>query len=159
MASKQVFGAWNVEGGSDSKGDQPDAIRGRWWNRRWVKAAGFASIAVCLLLVLAAEYILHNAEPIVRKRIIETLSARFDAPVELDRVDISLFRGIEVDGYGLRIPFGAGKPSGVPGYPMIGVQHFAFRTTFEGLLRQPTHLAAVRVEGMELHILRPPSAG
>lgn len=126
----------------------------RWWQRRWLKVVVSLAVLSCLGLFLAAEYVLHNAEPILRKRIVETLSARFDAPVELDRVDISLFKGIEVAGSGLRIPFGAGFPNS-PSYPMIAVQHFAFRTTLKGLLHQPTHVADVQVEGMELHIPPP----
>ncbi len=145
-----------MTGVQDSMALQAHAARRRWWRGRWLKVVGMVLLAVCLGLVFAAEYMLHNAEPILRKRIIETLSVRFDAPVELDRVEISLFRGIEVDGYGLRIPFGAGKSPGAPRHPMIGVQHFAFRTTFRGLLRQPTDVAAVRVEGMDVHI--PPPA-
>lgn len=141
--------------GNDNLGaSEPIAARRRWWQRRWFKIVATLSVVVCLTLVGIAEYVLHNAEPILRKRIIETLSARFDAPVELDRVDISLFKGIEVSGTGLRIPFGAGFQN-PPSYPMIGVQHFAFRTTLKSLLRQPTRVAGVRVEGMELHIPPP----
>lgn len=145
-----------MNGARDPNVADAPVVRPRWWQRRWPKVAGAVGVLACLAVLLAAEYVLHNAQPIVRKRIIETLSARFDAPVELDRVDISLFKGVQVDGYGLRVPFGAGGHPGAPAYPMIGVQHFAFRTTVRGLLREPTHVAAVRVDGMELHI--PPSA-
>ncbi len=126
----------------------------RWWQRRWFKVVVSLWIVVSAVMMITAEYVLHHAEPILRKRIIETLSARFDAPVELDRVEISLLKGIQVSGYGLRIPFGAG-PGTQPTYPMIAVQRFAFRTTLRGLLRQPTNLATVQVEGMEIHV--PPS--
>ncbi len=126
----------------------------RWWQRRWLKVLGSICVLVCAGVLITAEYVLHHAEPIIRKRIIETLSARFDAPVDLDRVDISLFKGIEVAGYGLRIPFGTGSASQLP-YPLITVRHFAFRTTLRGLLHQPTHVGSVLVEGMELHIPPP----
>ena len=128
----------------------------RWWQRRWFEVVTSLTLVACLGLVLAAEYVLHHAEPILRRRIIETLSARFNAPVELDRVDISLFRGIEVNAYGLRIPYPAGTTPVTPDHPMIAADHFAFRTSFRGLLRQPTHVALVRVDGLEIHV---PPAG
>ncbi len=126
----------------------------RPWQNPWFRVTASLAVLVCAGLVIAGEYILHHAEPILRQRIIETLSAHFNAPVELDRVDISLFKGIEVSGTGLRIPFRAGTSS-QPTYPLIAVQHFAFRTTLRGLLRQPTEVAGVQVDGMELHIPPP----
>ena len=144
-----------MDGKEDRMATGRAVTRRRWWQRRWVQVFASLALVACLALVVVAEYVLHNAEPILRKRIIETLAARFDAPVELDRVDISLFKGIEVNGYGLRIPFGAGTRNAPP-YPMIGVQHFAFRTSWRGLMHQPTHVASVRADGMEVHI--PPPA-
>ncbi len=136
--------------------------RVRWWNRGWVRLTLACAAAVCLALFVAGEYILHNAEPILRKRIIETLAERFGAPVELDRLDISLLRGIEANGYGLRIGYnalsGPGPLSESSG-TMLRVEHFAFRTGLRSLLRQPTHVALVRVEGMELHIPPPGNRG
>lgn len=145
--------------GNNGQPTQPAGVRPRWWRRRWFKVVVSLAAAGCLVLVIAAEYIIHNAEPIIRKRVIETLSARFDAPVELDHLSISLVKGIEVEGWGLRIPFGAGVVTRSPPVPMIGVRYFAFRTTVKGLLRQPTHVAAVRVDGMELHIPPPSERG
>lgn len=128
----------------------------RWWQRRWFKIVASLAVACCLVLIISVEYILHNAEPIIRKRIIETLSARYDAPVQLDRLSISLIKGVEVEGWGLRIPYGAGYTPQLPQHPLIAVRYFSFRTSIRDLLRQPTHIANVRVEGMELHI-PPPS--
>ena len=127
----------------------------RWWKRRWFKVVVSLSALFCVFLLLAAEYVLHHAEPIVRKRVIETLAARFNAPAELDRLDLSLLRGIEVNGYGLRIGYGGGTVPATPDHSLVSVRHFAFHTHILGLLRQPTHVALVRVDGMELHI--PPS--
>ncbi len=145
--------------GTPSIDVQNRAHRPRWWRRRWFQISAALVLIAGLGLFIAAEYVLHNAEPVLRKRIMETLSDHFDAPVELDRVDISLLKGIEVAGYGLRIPFGAGAgPTPVP-HPMIAVQHFAFRTSFKGLLHQPTHVTEILVEGMDLHIPPPDERG
>jgi len=121
----------------------------RWWRRRWLKVVIACVVVTVAGLGVAAEYVLHHAGPIVRKRVVETLSARFKAPVELDTLDISLFRGIEVEGGGLRIPYGAADGQMKP---MIRVEHFSFRTTVKGLLHQPTHIGVIHVDGVEVHL-------
>ncbi len=146
---------------SNTYGDVAGETRSRspWWRRRLVQGLASLLAVVCLALVLGAEYVLRHAEPILRKRIVETLSARFHAPVELDELEISLFKGIEVDGSGLRIGSsvaGANGASVGPLPPLLSVAHFAFRTSFAGLLRQPTHVDVVRVDGIELQV---PPAG
>ena len=130
------------------------ALRPMRWRRRFEVCAVLAVVACCVFLGVA-EYVLHHAGPILRERIAETLAARFGVPVELDRVEISLFRGIAVDGYGLRIPSGRTVANSPPD-PLMAVQHFAFRTSWRGVLHEPTHVAGVRVEGMEIHI--PPAS-
>ena len=134
----------------------------RWWQRRWVKVLASLVLAGCLALVVSLEYVLHHLEPILRKRIIETLSVRFQAPVELDRIDISLFKGIQVNGWGLRIPYSAATGPVTPdraGTPMLSVSHFAFRTGLLSLLHQPMHVERVRVDGLQLHIAPPTDRG
>lgn len=129
----------------------------RWWRRRWFKVVIAVAVLCCVAFVVAAEYVIHNAEPILRGRVVETLSAHFHSPVELDHLDISLVKGIEVEGSGLRIKYLAGpnQPDQQSTAPMLSVQHFAFHTRLQGLLHQPTRIAEVDVQGMELHI--PPS--
>ncbi len=123
--------------------------------RRWLAALVALLVVAGIGLLVAADYAIHHAEPILRKRIVETLSTQFGAPVDLDRVQISLLRGMEVNGYGLRIPFGAELASPPP-YALLTVQHFRFRTALRSFFLQPMHVASVEVEGMELHI--PPPA-
>lgn len=115
--------------------------------------------ASLLGLGLAAHYALHHATPILRERMIQTLSQTFNSTVELDAVDISLLRGIEVQGHGLRIPFGS-SPQGANVRktlkPLLSVDTFRFHTSVAGLLHYTAHLETVRVDGVELHI--PPGA-
>ncbi len=132
-------------------------VKGRWW-----KLLLATLLLLSLLFFAAAEYILHHAGPLLRKRIVATLSARFDAPVTLDSLDISLFRGIEVSGDGLHIGYCNGTAPRSPAQPMsavrlIAVRHFAFRTGLRALVgdtlaHRPLHIANVRVEGLDLHI-------
>jgi hypothetical protein len=143
----------------------PVPRRRRWWQRTWFKVL-VCAVIVCLAgMIVVAEYVIHHAEPIIRGRVIDTLSAKFHAPVQLDHLDISLIKGValsatgvEVEGKGLRIPFpdSMHPPASDNGAPMLSVQHFAFHTRIRGLFHQPTRIAEVDVEGMELHI---PPAG
>lgn len=133
----------------------------RWWRRAWFKVVVVVAVVCLGVLVFAAEYMIHHAEPILRARVEETLSAHFHAPVQLDRLDISLIKavelaatGIEVQGSGLRIPY-VGDTDQLQtdqNAPMVYVKHFAFYTRVRGLMHQPTRIAEVDVDGMELHI-------
>src|SRR5450755_1552725 len=81
--------------------------RGRWrggW--RWI--AGIALL--CLLAMAVLGIVVYRAEPILRASVIETLSARFKSKVELDAFHVSLLKGLEVSGAGLRI-FGETDPN------------------------------------------------
>jgi hypothetical protein len=107
--------------------------------------AGFAA---------TAEYVLHHAEPILRKRVIETLSERFNAPVELDALHISLVKGIEVSGSGLRVPYGGPVNPNAPGPARVAlsVDHFSFRSGFKALLHSPTRIVTVYVDTMTIDL-------
>ena len=143
-----------------SANDTPRA-KPRWWRRTWFKIVVVVAIVCVGALVFAAEYMIRHAEPILRARVVETLSAHFHAPVQLDHLDISLVKavelaatGVEVEGSGLRIPY-LGNTDQLRtdnNAPMIYVKHFAFYTRARGLMHQPTRIAEVDVDGMELHI-------
>lgn len=143
--------------------------RRRWWQRAWFKTLIVLVVIGMAIVVIAAEWAIHHAEPIIRARVVQTLSARFHSPVELDHLGISLIRGVElsgtgveVEGDGLRIPYlgGEDQPENVTrpdkDVPMVSVRHFTFQTRVRGLLHAPTRIAEVDVDGMELHI---PPAG
>lgn len=120
--------------------------------RRWPWILG-----TLLLLWIAALFatwrVVSHAEPILRARVIETLSARFKTTVELAELHVSAGDGLEVNGSGLKI-FGRTDPNPTePGIqPLISVNEFYFRTNFLALLRSPTHIDAVSVRGMTLNI-------
>ena len=72
-------------------------------------------IGIFALLLLAGGavavyFAIARAEPIVRARVIETLSNRFHSKVELAGFNVSVVNGIEVSGEGLKI-FGATDPN------------------------------------------------
>ncbi len=134
----------------------------RWvW---WVTATAVA-LVVAFLIVLA--YIARNAEPILKRRVIANLQQRFHTSVELDELHISVFKGLEVSGSGLRIgAFTGERPNGTaPGAfppdilsarlnaaPMIAVRSFSFRTGVRQLMEPSMRIDMVRVEGLRLRI-------
>ena len=101
-------------------------------------------------------YVVHNAEPILRRRVIATLEDRFQSPVELDALHISLLRGLEVSGSGLRIPyFGENDEPGSRAddvSPMLAVNNFEFHTGLRELFQPTMRVSLVKVQGMELRI-------
>jgi hypothetical protein len=129
------------------------------WRRRWVLWVG--SVFFCLVIVGVGlvEWGLRQLQPRLRQKVVETLSARFHSPVELDRLDVSMRKGILVTGGGLRILYLAGptKPDARPNAPpMLVVDHFEFLTGWRELLRSTTRVVSVKVRGVEVRI--PPKA-
>jgi hypothetical protein len=119
--------------------------RGMWW-------AGGISALLTLFCVLVG-IVIARREPILRQRVIETLSARFNSKVELDTLHVSLLRGLEVSGAGLRI-FGANDPNNhEPGVqPIISVPEFRFRTSVAELFRSRMHVDTVYLKGLALNL-------
>src|SRR5271154_5930953 len=84
------------------------AQRPRWWRRRWFMwtVAGFLLVAIAGALVV--RWGLRQMQPMLRRKVVETLSARFHSPVELDRLEVSMRKGVIVTGGGVRILYLAG---------------------------------------------------
>ena len=127
-------------------------IPGKKRRRRWPWIAGFLVVLI-VAVVLEARHLLAHAQPILRARVIETLSARFKTKVELADLDVSIADGLNVSGKGLHI-YGPTDPnpteSGVQA--LISIQEFRFRTGLVGLFHSPMRVATVYVKGMELNI-------
>jgi hypothetical protein len=119
---------------------------GHW---RWVGGIGLALIVV----FTAATIAISRAEPILRAAVIETLSAGFKSKVELDAFHVSLPKGLQVSGEGLRI-FGDTDPNNhEPGVqPIISVAEFEFRMGIMAFLRSPMHVDTVYVKGLQLNL-------
>ena len=120
--------------------------RGLWG---WIAVSGLIAVIV---LAIVADVMLHRAGPILKGRVIETLSTRFKSRVELDQLQVSVLRGLEVSGDGLRIfppddvvAAGATKP-------LISLAHFSFHAPLHGLFLKPMHVGTVHVRGMSIHI-------
>ena len=117
---------------------------------RWIGGIALLTIAVATAV---GSVLISRAEPILRARVIETLSTRFKSKVELDAFHVSLLQGLQVSGEGLRI-FGDTDPNHhEPGIqPIIAVAEFKFRTGIVDLLRSPMHVDTVYVKGLQLNL-------
>ncbi len=122
--------------------------RSRKW--RWI---------VGILLVLAAaavvgvRIVIKRAQPILRARVIETLSARFKSRVELADLHVWVADGLHVDGKGLQV-YGTSDPNPwQPGVqPLLEVGEFRFQTSLRSLFRDPMHVDTVYATGMIVNI-------
>lgn len=126
----------------------PSRRRKRWW--RWIF---LALVLAAIVAVVGVRYVISHAAPILRTRVIETLSARFKSKVDLAELDVSVMNGLTVHGSGLQI-FGQTDPNPYePGVqPLIAVQEFRFQTGVASLFRSPMHVQTVYVKGAELNI-------
>jgi hypothetical protein len=109
----------------------------------------FAVLVSIVFLVIFA----HNAAPLLRARVIETLSTRFQSRVDLDDFSISVSQGLLVSGKGLRI-YGQTDPNiHREGFqPLISVDEFRFRSPIMSLLKTPMHVGTVYIKGLEMNI-------
>jgi hypothetical protein len=126
--------------------------------RRAVRRRGvWGWIFVSLLLatvVLAAvgEVMMHRAGPILKGRVIETLSTRFESRVELDGFAVSVLKGLEISGEGLRIYPPDDVVAAGAMQPLFALKHFSFHAGLRGLFVKPMHVGSVHVSGMTICI-------
>jgi len=122
----------------------------------WLSRLGVLVLAVLVVALTVVAYVIHNAEPMLRQRVVASLEDRFHSPVELDTLHISLLRGLEVSGGGLRILYLAGpdQPDAQPhgAAPMVSVKSFEFRAGLWQLLEPTMRVVEVRVQGVQLNI-------
>jgi len=115
----------------------------------------FATVAVILIAatVVAVRYVIAHAEPILRARVIQTLSTRFKSKVELSGFQVSVMHGIEVSGTGLQV-YGDKDPNAYqPGVQaLINIGEFRFNTSLRSLFRSPMHVDTVYVKGMVINL-------
>lgn len=112
----------------------------------------FASILLAILIVITivvGNIILHRVGPIVKAKVIASLSARFDSRVELAAFHVSTVRGFEISGDGLKLwPNHLAMP-----VPLLQVDHFSFHILgWQQLIQTPNYISTVRVSGLVIHI-------
>ena len=117
------------------------------------KAIGIAALIFLVTAFIVVRYMIAHAGPILRTRVIQTLSYRFNSKVELAGFQVSLLHGIEVTGSGLEI-YGSKDPNAYePGVQaLIEIREFRFQTALRNLFRSPMRIDTVYVKGMVLNI-------
>jgi len=130
----------------------PDNSYSRTRSRRW-KWAGAIVILLLISAGVLAKVVIRRAQPIIRARVLQTLSERFKSKVDLATLDVTVFRGLEVSGSGLKI-YGETDPNPyAPGIqPLISLQQFHFHTGIRNLFRPTVHVDTVYVKGLVLNI-------
>lgn len=121
---------------------------GRLW--LWI---GVLAITFLVAAGIAIRVVLDRAEPIMRARLLQTLSSRFHSKVELEGFGVAVGDGIQVTGSGLKI-FGETDPNPYePGIqPLISIRQFQFGTSIHDLFRSPIHVDTVFLDGLEMNI-------
>jgi hypothetical protein len=110
-------------------------------------------IVVLVAAILEVRHVIARAEPILRTRVIETLSARFKTKVELQGLDVSVIHGLEVSGKGLKIFGPIDTDPSVPGVqPLISLVEFHFHTGWLSLFHTPMHIDTAHLVGLTLNI-------
>jgi hypothetical protein len=112
-------------------------------------------VVLAIAMVFGVAWGMRQVQPMLRRKVVETLSARFHSPVELDRLSLSMSRGVMVTGGGLRILYLAGptKPDARPNAPpMLTVDSFEFSTGWRELLRPTTRVVSVKVQGLRVNV-------
>ncbi len=126
---------------------QPAKSRGRW---KWIAAV---LVILAVGAVVAIRVVIARAQPILRTRVIETLSTRFKSKVELATLNVWIANGLEVSGTGLKIYAATDPNPYAPGVqPLISLQEFHFHTALRNLFRTSIHVDTVYVKGMELNM-------
>jgi len=120
------------------------------WPWKWI---GVIAIVFLVIGLIAVRSVIHRAQPILRARVIDSLTARFKSRVDLASLNVSVMRGLEVSGTGLKI-FGATDPNPYePGVqPLISIDTFHFHTGIRNLFGPHVHVDTVYVKGMNLNI-------
>jgi hypothetical protein len=116
-----------------------------------------------MVVGVAAIYVAHHFQPMVRESLVEMLSTEFHSPVELDGLSVSFVNGLKVQGTGLRILYlaGPGQPdieqikaqqNHQPLPPMLTVDRFLFHIALHDIRDMKARIARVEVQGMTIHI-------
>lgn len=111
--------------------------------QRWYWIIGVL-LVIGIGLAIWIRMVIARAQPILRGKIVETLSARFKSSVELGDLHVWIDDGVHVAGKELKI-FGVTDPNPLePGVqPLLEIRTFQFHSTVRSLFREPMHIGTV----------------
>jgi hypothetical protein len=120
---------------------------------RLVVVIVFVMLGLGVAFFATSAVLLRRASPILRARVVNTLSTRFDSRVELQELDLSGWNGLEVTGKGLKLFPRSLDRDQLSDQAVVAVGEFQFRTHWWNLLRSPMHIGEVHLS--DLTIYRP----
>jgi len=141
-----------------------------WRRRRWAKWVVGGLVLALVALAVVVDVGLRRAEPFLRARIVQVLSERFHARVELDSFHVSLMNGLWAEGKGLRIwppnsnaadenpspgtaaPVQGAAASTGAGDPLIRLAEFRFHAPLAYSPGKPIHISLVELHGLIMHV-------
>ena len=113
-----------------------------------IASTAFVMLGLGVTLFLTQAILVHRASGILRTRVINTLSTRYQARVELPEFDVSIWRGFEAQGRGLKI-----YPDALTQQqPLFAVGSFHFHTLWWNLLRSPMHVGEVMISDLAINM-------
>ncbi len=98
--------------------------------------------------LIAAQYAINHAEPMLRARVIRNLSQRFDSQVQLGEFNVSVLHGLNVEGKNLSLR--SNLDPGLP--PQIQVGQFSFHAPLLDVFQSPMHIRLVQVHGLQIMV-------
>ncbi len=114
---------------------------------RW-KIIGIILIGIVVAILMAAEFVLHHAGPVLRGRVVQALSTRFDSQVELGEFNVSIYKGLDVEGKNLSL-----RSNLYPNLPpQISIGEFSFHAGILDIFRRPMHVHSVELSGLVIRI-------
>ena len=126
-------------------------LRRSFLHNGWFWLAISVSVAAIAVLV-AVQVTLRHAEPVLKDRVIRTLSAHLDSRVELDQFGVSVLNGLTVSGAGLRIFPNNQAIASRSNQPLIAVGRFDFHADLAALFFRPMRIGTVYVRGLAITI-------
>lgn len=136
--------------GENSKNEGGTGVRHRWRRiGKWV----FLSVAIATIVFgTIVTIVLRRMRPVLKARVIETLSTAFDSRVELDDFNVSTVDGLAVSGKGLRIFPPDDVVAAGANYPLLALGSFTFHVNIPGFFADPIHVGTVHVSQMKIEI-------
>ncbi len=129
---------------------------------RWPFWVGGIILVFLVAIGISVDIAAHRAEPYMRAQIVQALSQRFHARVELDSFHLSVGNtlkgewGIWGEGRGLRI-FPPADVEGVhvpepnpPMQPLVKLDEFHFHAPLHYKSGEPVHISQIRLKGLDI---------
>jgi AsmA-like C-terminal region len=122
--------------------------RSNFW--RWMLGI---FLGLSLIAAVGIRIVIARAQPILRTRVIDTLSARFKSRVELPELHVWISDGLHVEGKGLQV-YGLTdpNPSQAGVQPLFEIAEFRFQTALGNLFREPMRVDTIYVDGLVMNI-------